>query len=131
MYLYRFRLERDCTLTIGRLGVFSFRPGCYIYAGSALGGLEARLSRHHRFNSGDRPHWHIDWLSARAAEKSFAVVHTTERLECELARAVAGLPGAVTAAPGFGASDCRCATHLFRLERPQWPRFPGLVPWPE
>ncbi|MCE5272723.1 GIY-YIG nuclease family protein [bacterium] len=131
VYLYRFLLERDHTLRIGRLGVFGFGPGCYIYAGSALGGLNARLDRHRRFGPVDSPHWHIDWLSALAVGKCFAVVETAARLECELARSVAGLPGATSAAPRFGASDCRCATHLFRLERPQWPRFPGLHPWPE
>ncbi|MCD6359824.1 MAG: GIY-YIG nuclease family protein [Armatimonadetes bacterium] len=117
-------------LQVGRLGLLSFPAGYYIYTGSALGGLESRLRRHLEGPRNGRPHWHVDYLSTRAVEKSFAVVLTRQRAECDLNRAVAAMPGASVAAYGFGSSDCRCVSHLFKLVEPRWPDYPGLEIWP-
>ena len=58
------QLEKAEAICIGRLGIFSFEPGHYIYVGSALGpgGLAGRLERH---LDKDRQvsHWHIDYLT--------------------------------------------------------------------
>ncbi|MBN2289779.1 MAG: GIY-YIG nuclease family protein [Candidatus Glassbacteria bacterium] len=115
---------------MGQLGTFSFPQGVYIYTGSALGpgGLPARLGRH-LAGPGGRPHWHVDYLSSWAVAKSFAVVLTAKHLECSLNRAVAGMEGSRVAVPGFGSSDCRCASHLYCLAGEEWPPFPGLEPW--
>lgn len=106
-----------------------FPTGWYIYAGSAMGGLDGRLGRHLRFGFSARPHWHVDWLSRIAQDKSFAVVASMTRLECELARSVASVEGAAPAAPGFGSSDCRCPAHLYRVPAAVWPDYSGLSPW--
>jgi len=104
-------LDRDVMLRVGKLCTARFRPGFYAYAGSALGpgGVAARVGRHARPN-GVR-HWHVDHLRrvARVREAWFAVGRT--RREHTWARALAGLPGAATIS-GFGASDCRCPSHL-------------------
>jgi Uri superfamily endonuclease len=99
--------------------------GYYIYTGSALNGLESRLDRHLSSPSSGKRHWHIDYLSAWAEDKSCAVVLTPGRLECELNRAVAAIPGARLVAPGFGSSDCRCPSHLYLLPGAVWPDYPG------
>jgi len=94
-----------------------------------MGGVDGRLGRHLRFGLSSRPHWHVDWLSRIAQDKTFAVVASRTSLECDLARAVAAMEGAVPAAPGFGSSDCRCPTHLYRIQAAVWPVYPGLFPW--
>ncbi len=106
-------------LEVGRLGAVAFRPGYHIYVGSALGpGGLARVERHLRLGRArDRsPHWHVDRLLLDPRFRLAAVVAacTSERLECELARAIGG-----ETAAGFGATDCRCGSHLlFRSRDP-------------
>ena len=90
-YLLRFDLPRPLALTVGRLGEIRLASGTLYYAGSALGpgGVAARVRRH--LAGGGRPHWHVDRLRACA--------------------------GGSVAAVRFGASDCRCPSHLVHFER--------------
>ncbi|MBI4216843.1 MAG: GIY-YIG nuclease family protein [Chloroflexi bacterium] len=115
-YALALHLETPQTLLVGRLGVFSFPPGYYLYLGSALGSLAPRLERH--LAGSGRRHWHIDYLRAVATPVGAAYAKTAEREECRWARAALALPGATVVSPRFGASDCRCAAHLFRFPRP-------------
>ncbi|MFQ6111832.1 MAG: DUF123 domain-containing protein, partial [Nitrospinota bacterium] len=93
---------------IGNLGRLLFHPGHYAYVGSALGGLRGRLERHLR--SEKKTRWHIDYLLRQAAIEAIVACPSEERTECRIARALAARFEAV---PGFGASDCRCQSHLF------------------
>ncbi len=104
-------------IQVGRLGDFVFPAGYYVYTGSALKGLEARVARHRRKQK--RKWWHIDYLLERSEVVEVRTYPTEERKECMLNRKVAGLGGTRVVAPGFGASDCGCETHLFFFER--WP----------
>ena len=116
-YLLLLCLAQAVTLRIGALGDHALPPGYYLYAGSALGsgGLAARLARHMRQSK--KRHWHIDYLLEAAELLEIWVVRSEERRECDLARSALALPGAGLPIPRFGASDCRCAAHLIRLER--------------
>ncbi len=107
-------------LQVGRLGAFDFPPGIYLYLGSAAGpgGVAARLGRH--LVGGRRRHWHIDALR-RVARPLAAWWATGEALEHIWARQWLAHPGSVAPAPGFGASDCRCPSHLVWL-----PALPDL-----
>jgi len=109
-YLLLLKLPRHEDLVVGGLGALHFPAGWYVYVGSAMGGLTARLARHRR--SSKIAHWHVDYLRARAASCEALPIRSSERLECALAAAVAAAlePGPV----GFGCSDCGCPTHLFR-----------------
>ncbi len=103
-------------LAVGKLGEFEFPSGYYLYAGSAQGGLRGRVLRHLR--AGKKLHWHIDYLNS--GESGAAVTEVwwrvgRKRLECQWAAAALRLPGASMPAPGFGATDCRCASHLVRV----------------
>ncbi len=116
-YALLLELAHSKTLTIGRLGRFSFPAGGYIYLGSALGpgGLRARLKRY--LTTECRPHWHIDHLLMAATLRGAFYLTAEQRLECSWSQALAGLPGAQFPAPGFGSSDChttprRCLAHL-------------------
>lgn len=88
-----------------------FRPGWYVYAGSAYGpgGVRARLARHLRPEKSAR--WHVDQLTAPAA--AIHALGFAGGAECAI---VAGLDARADFAPplgGFGASDCRiCTAHL-------------------
>jgi Uri superfamily endonuclease len=109
-YQLYIRLSQPARITVGRLGIFDFSDGLYIYTGSALNGLRQRLVRHCRADK--TLHWHIDYLLYHAAIEFIALYPTKERLECELNQQTLGRPGASVPMQGFGSSDCRCISHL-------------------
>jgi len=115
-YILWLALREPARLTVGRLGTFDFPAGVYAYVGSARGpgGLAGRL-KHHQ-SPVLRPHWHIDTLRAAADLESVWWTAGAERLEHRWAAALAQLPGAQLPAPRFGASDCRCDSHLYRFD---------------
>jgi Uri superfamily endonuclease len=104
-------LERPVRCAIGRLGVFDFPAGRYVYTGSAKRGLEARIARHLRSTKTLR--WHVDYLVGTPGVRVTRVVRSS-RHECRLNQASPG----VVLIPGFGASDCRagCGAHLKYLD---------------
>jgi Uri superfamily endonuclease len=114
-YVLLMTLAEPIRLEVGRLGVFPLRAGWYAYAGSALGpgGLNARLSRHTREEK--RLRWHIDYLLTQARLREVWYSEDLERRECAWIKFLGNLPGTEVPVPGFGASDCRCRSHLFGL----------------
>ncbi len=112
-YLLFFLLHQSCALKVGRLGYFNLCAGFYGYVGSALGpgGLQARL-RHH-LKPAKRPHWHVDYLALSVPVKTIWVANGKHRREHDWARALGELSGASQPIPKFGASDCRCSSHLY------------------
>lgn len=117
-YVLIVRLCQRMTVAVGKLGAFDFPAGWYAYAGSARGpgGLAARVSRHCRKSK--TPHWHIDYLRAHAKPVAAWYATGLEKRECSWARILLKLTGASIPASGFGASDCRCPTHLVRFPTP-------------
>ena len=108
-YLVLLKLEQAKEIAVGRLGSRRFPRGYYIYVGSAMGHLKARMERHRRKQK--KPHWHIDYL-AQAAESALPIpVRSSQRLECHIAEALSLIMQYGPA--GFGSSDCSCLTHLF------------------
>ncbi|RMF29323.1 MAG: GIY-YIG nuclease family protein, partial [Chloroflexi bacterium] len=106
-----------CRLTVGALGTFTLPQGLYLYLGSARGpgGLAARLAHHRRPPT--RPHWHVDYLRVAGARPvAVGWAEGEARRECAWAREALTLPGAEGPIPRFGASDCRCPTHLIFLD---------------
>ncbi len=116
-YMLVIELRRPRRIAVGRLGRLRFAAGLYIYCGSALRGLHARI-KHHLAPRYKRPHWHIDHLLRHARVVDVLAIESSVNAECTLVRNVAALTGAVPAARGFGSSDCRrrCGSHLLRLE---------------
>jgi len=109
VYIAVFYMPKDRKIQIGRLGRFCFRQGVYFYVGSAQRNLSARLERHNRKKKTLR--WHVDYLSARAEMLGAITIAGPRELECQLAKKLSGMFEPTV--PGFGASDCRCAGHLF------------------
>ena len=112
-YALALRLPSRRKLTVGRLGLVEFPSGHYIYFGSALGGLKARVARHLR--SDKKLHWHADYLSAEVPWNRVWQLPDGQRWECVWAAAAAAAAGVTLPAPGFGSSDCRCRSHLVRV----------------
>ncbi len=119
-YVLVLRLPAPARLKVGKLGEFTFEPGWYLYCGSAIGGLRGRVARHLRPDH--RVHWHIDYLNLKSSGATVEEIWWAEgrtRRECEWSEAIAVLPGMSRPVAGFGASDCRCDSHLiYAPERP-------------
>lgn len=113
IYCLLLELQEDIELPVGALGMCSFSRGYYVYTGSALRGLGARIGRHLRPDK--KHHWHVDYLLRAARVTEVFVLETRERRECELNLLVMGLPGARVAVDSFGSSDCGCRSHLIRF----------------
>lgn len=122
-YVLFLRLPTPATVTVGKLGRLGFDRPYYAYAGSALGpgGIAARVGRHLR--TGKKQHWHIDYLRERAEIVSVWELRSDAGGECLLANALATLNEA-DPVRGFGATDCRCRSHLVGLAR--LPRLPAF-----
>jgi Uri superfamily endonuclease len=107
-YVLLIELPERREIAIGGLGRLSFPEGYYAYVGSAMNGIETRLRHHSRQKK--KPHWHIDYLLEHSSIRGIVLCPTNERIECSLARALAGELPVVR---GFGSSDCRCEGHLY------------------
>lgn len=124
-------VDEDIDIEVGALGMMVFPRGLYVYIGSALKGLEARILRHVETSRGVRnvTRWHIDYL-LREPEVHIESVHlrvTDERVECTLAGEVFSRGEPVR---GFGCSDCRCTSHLFGVRGFGFLSELGLEKWP-
>ncbi len=97
---------------VGRLGNVHLDPGVYCYVGSAMGGLDQRISRH--LSKEKRVRWHIDCLTLAADSVAAFESYPDPIPECTLAY-TASLIGFEAVIDGFGCSDCHCRTHLFRV----------------
>jgi Uri superfamily endonuclease len=104
---------KKMVVTIGQLGEVRLRPGFYVYVGSAFGsgGVRARLNHHLR--PAARPYWHIDYLRMHALVQEVWYCYGRVSWEHEWAQHLETVPGASIPLPKFGASDCRCRSHLF------------------
>ncbi len=111
-YILLIELPERQTIAIGSLKTIYFPRGYYAYVGSAMGGFKTRLNHH--LKESQKPHWHIDYLLAKASITEIILCPTNERTECTIAQA---LQGQFDSIPGFGASDCKCSSHLFFTPR--------------
>jgi Uri superfamily endonuclease len=108
-------------LRIGRRLRMDTEPGYYIYVGSAFGpgGVRARVSRH--FQKEKVKRWHIDFLREFVTFREVWYSHAPEHLEHVWARIFKDMAG-YSSVEGFGCSDCKCWSHLFRA-----PEVPDLA----
>jgi Uri superfamily endonuclease len=107
----------DLCLQIGALGLVDISNGRYVYVGSALNGIDSRVLRHIKTSKGiyNAIHWHIDYLLREEGVNVEAVFVrlSEEKIECEIADKVSHHGSSIK---GFGCSDCRCSSHLFRVK---------------
>ena len=112
-YVLAITLGADTEIRVGALGPLFFSKGTYCYIGSAMGGLDQRLNRH--LSKDKALKWHADYLTTRADCCRAFVSYPDFIPECTLA-AMAESCGMQPSHKGFGCSDCRCSTHLFRTD---------------
>ncbi|RLG17650.1 GIY-YIG nuclease family protein [Nanoarchaeota archaeon] len=112
IYVLLIEVKKDLRIRIGKLGTIDFRKGTYAYVGSAQNSLEKRVERHLKRRK--RRFWHIDHLLSNPHVKVLKVFWKEERREweCLLARKLGEKYEAVR---GFGCSDCKCTSHLFKV----------------
>lgn len=114
-YQLLIRLDRRTVIQVGRLGEFVFARGYYVYTGSAMGGLQARIARH--LGNCKRFHWHIDYLLEHARVIMYASRDSSSKRECEFSKMMVEMDGASIPVKGFGSSDCGCVSHLVYFEK--------------
>jgi Uri superfamily endonuclease len=109
VYLLVINLKKNSKIKIGKLGKIAFPKGFYVYVGSALNNLQARVARH--LSSKKKLRWHIDYLLASPnAEVEMVITRQTEkRIECEVNEIIQKFGKPVEK---FGSSDCKCKSHL-------------------
>ena len=114
-YALVIKIPQPLRVRVGRLGNIVFPEGYWLYFGSALNGLEARLRRHLRHDK--KLHWHVDCLTVKSPVVQVWYAQGTERRECEWTTAALDCHGVTAPVPGFGSSDCRnCPAHLARVK---------------
>ena len=113
-YVLFLRFDKPVEAEVGSLGRISLEAGTYCYTGSAMGGLDQRISRHLSHEKNKR--WHIDFLTTVCGDMTAYEHEGTDISECDLADRLLSI-GGTPAAKGFGCSDCGCQTHLFRVDR--------------
>jgi Uri superfamily endonuclease len=113
IYILIIQINKTIRPKIGALGEVTFPAGLYAYVGSAQNNLELRVKRHKRKEK--RLFWHIDYLLNNEAAKVIGVYYRQggKEEECQVASLLAQNGKSIT---GFGCSDCRCRSHLFRAE---------------
>jgi Uri superfamily endonuclease len=116
VYLLFLNISRDTKIRVGSLGLISFPAGVYVYVGSAQNSVEARVKRH--LNKKKTLRWHIDYLtSSEDVEPIYAVVlPLTRNYECRIAKILQENDS--ISINNFGASDCRCKSHLYNIKSP-------------
>jgi Uri superfamily endonuclease len=110
VYCLMINLKEKSTIKIGKKGKTIFEKGCYVYVGSALNSLKARINRH--LKQEKKLHWHIDYL-LKSEQSEIVEVHytlTKNPLECQLAHEISKKGIGMEK---FGCSDCKCHSHLF------------------
>jgi Uri superfamily endonuclease len=113
IYVLIISVDRDIQVNVGALGIFKFEKGLYAYVGSAQNYLEKRVKRH--LGKNKKKFWHIDYLLDGSWTKVLRVYHKNAGRpeECKIAEELnkKGVP-----IPGFGSSDCKCESHLFKIQ---------------
>ncbi|WP_461864741.1 GIY-YIG nuclease family protein [Thermococcus sp.] len=110
-YLLVIMLEKEQTVKTKRRE-FRLGRGFYVYVGSAMNSLEARVRRH--FMRHKRLHWHIDFLLEKGKLLRAYLIPSSERLEEKLSRMVSRYGESVE---GFGASDVNVPSNLYHFEK--------------
>ena len=106
-YCLIINLNKNSKIKIGKLGKINFKKGYYVYVGSAMNSLEARLERH--LSNEKKLHWHVDYLLKKAEIREIICNVSSKKIECELSKTLSNNESI----PGFGCSDCECESHLY------------------
>ncbi|MBN2111719.1 GIY-YIG nuclease family protein [Candidatus Woesearchaeota archaeon] len=113
IYCLLIKIRMDTSPKIGSLGKIRFEKGNYAYIGSGQKSLEKRIKRH--ISSKKKKHWHIDYLLASPYAEIMKVIFKEGAAKEEECRTAGLLALTENLVAGFGCSDCRCSSHLFKV----------------
>ncbi len=108
-------VDKDLDIQVGALGTKHFPAGTYLYIGSAVNSINARVDRHLRKHK--KRFWHIDYLLEHAKISTILCFPHQGKKECQVARMLFHILRCEMYPRGFGSSDCDCYSHLFRLKQ--------------
>ena len=109
-YLLLLENSKARSVKVGKLGERYFQKGWYLYVGSAMNALNARIKRHQQKRKKLR--WHIDYIASTMMKvKKVFPIRKPEKLESRLAEKLSTICDA--SVPHFGASDTTEDSHLF------------------
>jgi Uri superfamily endonuclease len=114
IYVLLISIKSNISPKIGALGSIKLTKGIYAYVGSAQNNLQKRIERHLRTHK--RFHWHIDYLlnSNNVEVKDVLTKISSKKEECRTAQKLLKTGRPII---GFGCSDCRCKSHLFKIDK--------------
>ena len=103
-------VKRKSQIKVGKkLGPIEFKKGIYVYIGSAMNSLEARLNRH--LSDNKKLHWHVDYLLKDDNCKIIDIIYNIDKkVECNISQ---HLKTHAVGIKNFGCSDCNCESHLY------------------
>ncbi|MBB6444604.1 GIY-YIG nuclease family protein [Bacillus benzoevorans] len=112
LYTIYLQLNDAQNISIGKLGNFHFQKGIYIYVGSAKKNILHRIKRHKEIEK--KYHWHFDYLRPYGTITKI-ITYDTSFTECGLADKIRKEVDGSIPVKGFGASDCKCGSHLIYM----------------
>ena len=102
--------DRNRKIDVGKLGTVHFKPGYYVYVGSALNNLDSRIKRHMRKSK--KYHWHIDYITPMPLKiTKIYKFRRTDRIEEKMAKKIKDISNGYI--KNFGSSDVGEQSHLF------------------
>ena len=116
IYILIIKIKKPEKVKIGKLGIIDFKKGIYAYIGSAQNNLEKRIERHLKKSSDKKFHWHIDYLLNNKNIKIIDIKfkELSKKYECLTAKKLLKNNIPIN---GFGCSDCRCISHLIKINK--------------
>jgi Uri superfamily endonuclease len=113
-YCLIIHVKKDCRIKIGAKGMIEFDEGYHVYVGSALNGLNKRISRH--ISKDKKKHWHMDYLSLNKNVEIIQVIYTNcdKKIECNISQNINENTDKYI--EDFGCSDCKCMSHLYYFD---------------
>ncbi|MCD6428991.1 MAG: GIY-YIG nuclease family protein [Desulfurococcales archaeon] len=116
-YVLVISILKGISANIKSLGTVTFKPGTYIYIGSAnVKNPLARVLRH--FKKNKKIKWHIDYLTAAPETRIMTAIVCYGLTEEAIYDIVSRLVFVSAAAKRFGSTDRRKhLTHLFKISR--------------
>nr|WP_090889163.1 GIY-YIG nuclease family protein [Evansella caseinilytica] len=112
LYLLVLKLESTCSIVIGKRGQLYFQAGMYVYVGSAKRNIESRIARH--LQQDKKKRWHLDYFRPHA-EVLQVFTLPLHNGECALKEFIQQQCIGRAVGNKFGASDCRCDSHLLKI----------------
>jgi adenylylsulfate kinase len=112
IYVLVLSIKENICINVGSLDKIFFEKGLYAYVGSAQTSFEKRIQRHIRKNK--KRFWHIDYLLESKLVDVMRVFYkeAARKEECEIAKQISSKGSPMV---GFGSSDCKCKSHLFKV----------------